>query len=129
MRIVTLLLMALTLLTISGCSGGPTRWEYRVLQIPAKSSMPDLPEVVENLISKQFDIPEYLLNNLGMEGWELVGTIPEVETSHLNLGSSEDMTRLQPKVRSCRVTLIFKRPWTGKSAPPAATSPAPMPAE
>ena len=125
MRIVALLLTALAVLSLSACSFGKTRWEYCVLQAPAKASVPGLPESVEELMSKRFDVPESLLNGLGKEGWELVGTIPEVETSHPNFGSSEYVTGLQPNVRSCRVTLIFKLPCACKPSPFASTSPSP----
>ncbi len=124
MRIIALFLTALAVLSLPACLFVNTGWEYRVLPVPAEALMPDLPESADRLLSKRFEIPESLLNSLGKEGWELVGTIPEVETVHPNFGNSDYVTGLQPNVRSSRVTLIFKRRWTGKPSPSASPSPA-----
>ncbi len=125
MRNVALLLMALAVLSLSGCSSGEARWEYKVLQCPAEALVPGLPENADRLIPKNFKLSDAFLNPFGLQGWELLGTIPEVETVHPNFGSSEYVTGLQPNVRSYRVTLIFKRPWNGKPAPSVSTSPQP----
>lgn len=50
------------------------------------------------------------LSLLGKEGWELVDTMLEIETTHPNYGSSEYVTGLQPNIRPQRAVLIFRKP-------------------
>jgi hypothetical protein len=46
---------------------------------------------------------------LGNEGWELVGTFLEMETTHPNYGNSEYVTGLQPNIRPQKAVMIFKK--------------------
>ena len=49
------------------------------------------------------------LTILGNEGWELVGTFLEEETTHPNYGNSQYVTGLQPNIRPQRAVMIFRR--------------------
>lgn len=62
-----------------------------------------------DLNSTSINLKDEELSLLGNEGWELVGTFLELETTHPNFGSSEYVTGLQPNIRPQKVVLLFKK--------------------
>ncbi len=49
------------------------------------------------------------LREMGEQGWELVGTLLEMETAFPNFGKDEYVTGLRENVRPQKAVLIFKR--------------------
>jgi len=49
------------------------------------------------------------LTSLGSQGWELVSSYLEMETSYVNFGKNEYVTGIQPNIRPQSVICIFKR--------------------
>ena len=49
------------------------------------------------------------LREMGAQGWELVGTLLEMETAFPNFGKDEYTTGLRENVRPQKAVLIFKR--------------------
>ena len=106
------LIIALLLVAIGAPFGGNfkpiPKWEYTTDQVVA-----NIP--IENFLNKKHSyktIPEFssLLSLRGQNGWELVDTFLEHETSHPNFGKDDYVTGLQPNIRPQRLVLIFKRP-------------------
>lgn len=81
------------------------RYEYRVLEIAAdkKSRTGE-----EALAATSANIDEKELAKLGSQGWEVVTTYLETETSYPNLGDSKYVTGLQTNVRPQRLVVILR---------------------
>ncbi|MFK7604163.1 hypothetical protein ACI3L1_18360 [Deinococcus sp. SM5_A1] len=58
---------------------------------------------------RDIELDDAQLAALGLQGWELVSTITELETTHPNFGNSQYVTGLQPNIRADRAVLVFKR--------------------
>jgi hypothetical protein len=86
------------------------KWDYQTVEILAKtSSAASIDENYEKLAYKT--VPDFSsrLESLGSQGWELVGTFLEHETSHPNFGKEDYVTGLQPNTRPQKLVMIFKR--------------------
>jgi hypothetical protein len=73
------------------------RWEYKTIAVEAP-------------FDQYITLDEGRLDALGMEGWELVSTWVEPESSVLGFSDVEYTTGVAPRVRPVRATLLFKRP-------------------
>jgi hypothetical protein len=49
------------------------------------------------------------LNQLGAEGWEIVGSYLEMETAYPNFGDTDYVTGIQPNVRPQRLVILLER--------------------
>lgn len=84
------------------------KWEYKTVTVA--------PSTKNNRIGTgagDFNVieqSEEQLNELGGEGWELVSSYLEMETSYANFGNQKYTSGLQPNVRPQDVVLLFKRP-------------------
>ncbi len=111
--LITLLVLAiLALLFQSVFIVIPLRWEYRIVDFGAESPKGvDRPRVESGAGDFSYVNPaESALNELGQEGWEMVGCYLEMETAWPNFGDPKYIIGLQPNVRPQRLVLIFKRP-------------------
>lgn len=81
------------------------RYEYKVIKIAAdkKSRTGE-----EALAATSANIDEKELANLGSQGWEVVTTYLETETSYPNFGDSKYVTGLQTNVRPQRLVVILR---------------------
>lgn len=105
METIRLFVMLFSVLTLLGCQSNG-KWEYKVLPVSR-----DINPIVEreSLYPSTVTPNDSTLNALGMEGWELISSYLEMETTHPNFGDSKYVTGLQPNVRPQRAILIFKR--------------------
>lgn len=105
-----LILAMLTILTVSNITGlkdDDKKWEYKVVYLEST----EIEEYIESDFNpKEVKLHESMINSYGENGWELVDTYLEMETSHPNYGNSDYVTGLQPNVRPQRLVLIFKKP-------------------
>lgn len=85
----------------------PPTWEYFLLTAPASGGGREGYSAGQPSTIK---VPRATLDSLGDRGWELVGTLMEIETAYPNFGNSEYVTGLQPNIRPQLATLVFKRP-------------------
>lgn len=83
------------------------KWEYKTIMVGPveKNARTGNSAAKFNTIN----ISQEELNELGNEGWELVDSYLEMETSYPNFGNKEYVTGLQSNVRPQLVKLIFKR--------------------
>ncbi|HEX8686477.1 MAG TPA: hypothetical protein VF654_08245, partial [Pyrinomonadaceae bacterium] len=112
-----LLLLALAAVGLAayGLFRPAPKYAYKVVSVQAQftqepSTSSYNKENAAKLGPTSVDIKDEQLAVLGQEGWELVGTFLEVETTHPNYGSSEYVTGLQPNVRPQKAVLLFKKP-------------------
>lgn len=56
------------------------------------------------------EIDENLLNLMGKEGWEMVGSHLEMETAFPNLGKEDYIAGIHPNIRPQSLVVLFKRP-------------------
>ncbi|MDV6373662.1 hypothetical protein [Deinococcus arenicola] len=80
----------------------PAQWEYMSLPISGQGG-------VTSASDQDIELDDAQLAALGLQGWELVSTITELETTHTNFGNSQYVTGLQPNIRADRAVLVFKR--------------------
>ena len=99
MKKLVLLVACATVLT--SCT---SKWEYKTVTVEGEESI-----MMEDFMTKSFDMPDSTLNAIGAEGWELVDVYTLTETVHPNFGRSEYVTGLQPNVRSSKLGFVFKR--------------------
>lgn len=84
------------------------KWEYKTVTVA--------PSTKNNRIGtgagdfSTIEQSDEQLNELGGEGWELVSSYLEMETSYANFGNQKYTSGLQPNVRPQDVVLLFKRP-------------------
>jgi len=91
------------------------KYAYKVVSVQAQFSQDPQASAYDKenaakLVSTSVDIKDEQLAVLGQEGWELVGTFLEVETTHPNYGNSQYVTGLQANVRPQKAVLLFKKP-------------------
>lgn len=102
----------------AGAKIARARWEYQTVEIVNKESGSRVPAEGDWLpkYSKALrrpgwiDYSEAKLRDLGDEGWELVSTVPELETiPNANIDPEETSGARFNNIRVRAVTLIFKR--------------------
>ncbi len=110
--IMMLFLVTGLLVSLSSCGaqgtgpGTDQKWEYLIERVSGQTASSEN----EEFKTKRVNIDEDALNELGAEGWELVGTYEETETVYPNWGNEKYVTGIQPNVRTHGVVFIFKRP-------------------
>lgn len=108
-----IVLTVLMLFSVIGAAGlavfwvtAPPKYEYRTLEF--KTSAFD--KTGSGAVDAATVTPgQAELNELGIGGWEVVGTYLEMETAWPNFGDSQYVTGLQPNVRPQRLVVILKR--------------------
>jgi hypothetical protein len=87
------------------------KYAYKVINVQAQFSKQGTNPVgssAENnakLNGTNVNLSDDELTLLGKEGWQLVDTILEMETTHPNYGSTEYVTGLQPNIRPQRAII------------------------
>lgn len=108
MKKVFSLLYGVCLLFFSGCSfefnsgEGKTTWEYKQVTSYGKN-------IIEDFGSNSFDSMIKELNELGKDGWELVGVHTVIETVFPNFGNEGYHTGIKTNTRTEEVVYTFKR--------------------
>ena len=92
------------------------RWEYKVVPVMAEGH--DRTGSAALRVSSATPDSQ-AISKLGDEGWDLVASYLEMETSYPNFGSAQYVTGLQPNVRPQRVVLLFKRRKRGWDSKPS----------
>ena len=94
----------------------PPKYAYKVLNVQAQFNNKTTsgetgltPRNTAALDTTGVNLKDEELTILGNEGWELVGSFLEMETTHPNYGSTEYVTGLQPNIRPQRVVMIFRK--------------------
>lgn len=90
------------------------KYAYKVVSVQAQFNNRATDNVINqknaaDLGSTSVNLKDEELSVLGNEGWELVGTFLELETTHPNYGNSEYVTGLQPNIRPQKAVLLFKK--------------------
>jgi len=81
-------------------SGGLRVYDYKVVELQAVN-----PEHAEGGLN----IDSSALQKLGRQGWELVGTVTDVETSFPNFGNEEYHTGIKSNTHTRTAFLLFKK--------------------
>ena len=87
-----------------------TKYDYTSVAILAESG-PIYDENLKKLFTKRISTEKInsTLLEMKVQGWELVDSFLEHETSHPNFGKEDYVTGIQPNIRPSRLVLIFKR--------------------
>lgn len=101
------------LLSAVSCGGSDVstnnkKWEYKVKRVGGMVTSDENSEFRAKLVMADEDE----LNRMGEEGWELIDTYEETETTYPNWGNEKYVTGIQPNVRTMSVVFLFKRPVT-----------------
>ena len=107
------LLLFCMIATLVSCGSKNEQWEYKVVKVAGTDA-----EVMADFGTLVFADQTSMLNKMGKEGWELVSTYTETETSFPNFGSSEYVTGIRDNTRTVVVNFIFKRISGGKEESP-----------
>lgn len=83
------------------------KYQYKVVSVQAQFTKGAGAD--SDLGTTSVGLKDEELSLLGKDGWELVDTILEMETTHPNYGRGEYVTGLQPNVRPQRAVLIFRK--------------------
>ncbi|MDY3359922.1 MAG: DUF4177 domain-containing protein [Clostridium celatum] len=92
--------------TISEAISYTPKWEYKVVYIEATETFTYL-EYEQN--PSNIELTDDMINEYGLNGWELADSYLEMETVYPNFGNSQYVTGIQPNVRPQRLVLIFKK--------------------
>jgi|SRR4029079_9066117 len=84
------------------------KYQYKVVSVQAQFAKGAIDNTERS--STAVILKDEELSLLGKDGWELVDTILEMETTHPNYGNSEYVTGLQPNVRPQNAVLVFRKP-------------------
>lgn len=105
-----ILLIPLFALMLLGCDKSEKlpEWEYKTFQI-GPALYEDL-EAIDNAWGTNLPNPSQKLNELGKQGWELVGVYTEITTSYPNFGNEEYHTGIKTNTKTRRVNFVLKRP-------------------
>jgi hypothetical protein len=82
------------------------KWEYKTTYVLAGGASRTGEEAVK---FSAVSLSDEEFSALGKQGWELVTSFLEMETSFVNFGDDKYVTGLQPNVRPQRAVFIFKR--------------------
>lgn len=104
--IILLLAAILTLPYIGPLRPIPT-WEYKKVIFPSDGNDRVGPGALRY---STIQLDDKLLNQLGADGWEMVGSYMEMETAFPNLAKDDSSNGIVSNVRPQRLTVIFKRP-------------------
>lgn len=85
----------------------PVQWEYRTVQI-GQDVFQEMDDI-ESMLPSVFENPTNRLNELGKDGWELVGMYSEISTSFPNFGDKQYHTGIKTNTKTQRVTFVLKR--------------------
>lgn len=83
---------------LASCS---KKWEYKTVRINGQS--------YGTFSSPDFSDPSSTLNELGKEGWEVVGTYTEVNTVFPNFGEDKYVTGIRSNTATTVVNFVLKR--------------------
>lgn len=92
--------------TISEAISYTPKWEYKVVYIEATEAFAYL-QGDKN--PSNIELTDDMINEYGLNGWELADSYLEMETVYPNFGNSQYVTGIQPNVRPQRLVLIFKK--------------------
>ncbi len=93
-------------MNVLGHLNAKPKWEYKVLSTMAEGHS----RTGSAALSYASVTPsEGGLNELGLQGWELVASYLEMETAFPNFGKDKYVTGLQSNVRPQRAVLLFRR--------------------
>lgn len=99
MKTITKSLLCLGLLmTFASCQ---SQWEYKVVRVQGEST--------SDSKACSYGDNTHMLNSMGKDGWELVSTYTEEETSFPNFGDSQYVTGIRDNTRTYAVNFVFKR--------------------
>lgn len=104
--IILLILLGLALPYLGALRPVP-KWEYKKVTFQSEGH-----ERIGSgaLKYSSIRIDEKLLDLMGKEGWEMVGSHLEMETAFPNFGKEDFVNGLQPNIRPQSLTILFKRP-------------------
>lgn len=77
-------ILAVALITMSSCNNMNQNGNYKVVKVAGQPA-----EVAADYSPLVFSDQTPMLNKMGGEGWELVNTYTETNTSHPNFGNAE----------------------------------------
>lgn len=106
MVIILLLLLGLAFPYIGTLRPVP-KWEYKKVTF---SSQGHERIGAGALKYSSIEIDENLLNLMGKDGWEMVGSHLEMETAFPNLGKEDYIAGIHPNIRPQSLVVLFKRP-------------------
>jgi len=102
---------------IAGCNQanedtGIARWEYKILEFGPTPDptmyYTDISDIKDNPSIMMYD---FQLNELGLEGWELVDSYLESNSYFVNIAKKKsNVDSLKPILGPTKLKLIFKRP-------------------
>lgn len=105
--VVILLLMLGLAIPYIGALRPVPKWEYKKVTFTAEG----YDRIGTGALKySSIQIDDHLLNMMGEEGWEMVGSHLEMETAFPNFGKEDFLTGLQPNIRPQSLTVLFKRP-------------------
>lgn len=84
------------------------KWEYKTVSVKPSSKSNKMGTGAGDFST--IELSEEQLNQLGIDGWELVSSYLEMETSYPNFADQRNVTGIKPNVRPQDVVLLFKRP-------------------
>jgi hypothetical protein len=93
--------------TAASAYKAPVKYQYKVVR--ANSQSHDRTGEEAGKFST-IQIGQKDMDDLGADGWELVGSFLEMETAFPNFGNEKYVTGLQPNVRPQSAVLLFKKP-------------------
>lgn len=93
------LCLLLSVAFLSSCAN--RKWEYKTVSINGCFA--------GETASPTFCDPSSMLNELGKEGWELVGTYTEIKTVFPNFGREEYVTGIRTNTATNIVNFVLKR--------------------
>lgn len=105
--VIILLLAAILALPYIGPLRPIPTWEYKKVIFPSDGNDRVGPGALRY---STIQLDEKLLNQLGGDGWEMVGSYMEMETAFPNLAKDDSSHGIVSNVRPQRLTAIFKRP-------------------
>ena len=103
------ILLAFCMVALLASCSKNTPWEYKVVKVAGKPA-----ETLADYGALVYGDQTAMLNKMGKEGWELVGTYTETATAFPNFGNSDYVTGIRDNTRTSVVNFVFKRQSDGK---------------